>query len=307
MAAQPKNKGKKVTSFIRSDAKVLIVDDDESFLESLEEVFELEDGYEVLTAKTAKDAEKAVKESQAENESQPIIALVDVKLGRSNGLELVKKIKKNNSNIICIMITGHEGLYDSPEAESSGANEFLYKPLDPDSLLKILEKHLDNEYFEHQKKGVESRFQCVFDQSSLFLYLIDTDGMIIEANKTALSICPLDRQKIIGTPFWQLPNWAASSEHKIVALKQRLRGAVLDAAESYVTRLECEVLNENAEKVSLVLSIKPIINENDEVVLVIAEGRDISKLKEAVQHQLHLAHYDALTKLTAEDSARLPE
>jgi len=77
--------------------KVLIVDDEEIILESLEEYFE-DEGYEVLTAESAEEGFKKCDTIDA--------AIVDMKLKQHNGNDLIVKMHAKNPNAIYFVHTG---------------------------------------------------------------------------------------------------------------------------------------------------------------------------------------------------------
>ena len=122
----------------QAQLSVLIVDDDVDFLDSLRDLLEWSD-YRVYTAGDIAAAEKAMR-SHA-----PSAALVDVKLGTESGLELVPELKRINPGMPCIVMTAYRGQKHAIKAFESGADEFLYKPFNPENLFRILNNLLGKE------------------------------------------------------------------------------------------------------------------------------------------------------------------
>jgi DNA-binding NtrC family response regulator len=110
---------------------VLIVDDHVDFLNSMRDLLEWSD-YRVYVAEDTENAEKATREYM------PDIALVDVKLGTESGLELVPELKKLNPGMPCIVMTAYRGQKYALNAFQSGADEFLYKPFNPENLFRVM-------------------------------------------------------------------------------------------------------------------------------------------------------------------------
>ncbi len=110
---------------------VLIVDDHVDFLDSLRNLLEYSD-YLVYVADDIASAEKATR-SYA-----PDVALVDIKLGAESGLDLVPELKHINPGMPCIVMTAYRDQKYALSAFESGADEFLYKPFNPENLLWIL-------------------------------------------------------------------------------------------------------------------------------------------------------------------------
>ncbi len=113
--------------------KVLLVDDEQDFLDALSERMRARD-MEVTTSTSATDAlEKAKKE--------PYDAIVlDLMMPEMDGLEALQKIKKNNPDLQVILLTGHATVEKGIEAMKLGATDFLEKPAD----LKTLTEKIKN-------------------------------------------------------------------------------------------------------------------------------------------------------------------
>jgi GAF domain-containing protein len=83
----------------------------------------------------------------------------------------------------------------------------------------------------------EQKLQAIFQQTFQFLGLISRDGIILEANQTALQFAGIEEDEVVGKPFWDTPWWAHSSE-----MRQRLRDAIQEAAEGKLVRLRQPIL-----------------------------------------------------------------
>jgi DNA-binding NtrC family response regulator len=102
---------------------VLVVDDEPALREVLS--LRIADwGYDVRTAGDIAEAERAL-------DSQPAdLVLCDVVLPGGSGLELLKRIKRQDERLPVVMITAHGDIDRAVEAMKSGAADFLTKPLD---------------------------------------------------------------------------------------------------------------------------------------------------------------------------------
>ena len=111
---------------------ILVVDDDEDFVDSLRDLIELDDRFRVYAATDIATAVQAVQKTA------PAIALVDVKLGTEDGLDLIPLLKRIHPSLSCIVMTAYRDPDHARKAFDSGADEFLHKPLDPAGLLRSL-------------------------------------------------------------------------------------------------------------------------------------------------------------------------
>jgi len=120
---------KKITDF--NNKNLLLVDDDSPFRERLARAMEKK-GFQVSQAEGVKKGIEAVKLAC------PGFAVVDLRLGDGNGLEVVKEIKKNGSDSRVIMLTGYGNISTAVEAVKDGAIDYLAKPADAEDVEKAL-------------------------------------------------------------------------------------------------------------------------------------------------------------------------
>jgi len=79
----------------------------------------------------------------------------------------------------------------------------------------------------------EQKFQAIFNQTFQFIGIMKTDGILIEANRTALSFAGIEESDVLNKPFWETPWWTHSPE-----LQEQLREAVSKAAAGQFIRFE---------------------------------------------------------------------
>jgi CheY-like chemotaxis protein len=116
-------------------ASVLIIDDDKNTLETLSDILQ-EKGYQTETAKNGKEA--IVKaEKRFFN-----VALIDIKLPDMTGVQVLQVFGKMSPYTMNVMITGHATLQNTIESVNVGANAYIMKPIDHETLGKILEECL---------------------------------------------------------------------------------------------------------------------------------------------------------------------
>ena len=266
--------------------RILIVDDDLDILDALRDVLELEGNYSV---KTAADATSA---KQTANIFLPDIALLDVKLGYTNGLDLIPVLKERIPTITCIVMTAYKDTQYAVKAVRLDADDYIHKPLDPLKLVRTLDWYLAQQRLEREKREAERSFHAVFEQTFQFLFLLDSAGLLLEANQAALTFTDSTKDEVVGTVFWKTPWWQSAQ-----ALQQRLQVAVVDVQQGRFVRFEVELQDAAGKSAWFDLSLKPIFDEDGQVVLIISEGRDITELKQAQAKVERLAYYDELTGL----------
>ncbi|MBZ4642936.1 MAG: two-component, sigma54 specific, transcriptional regulator [Deferribacteraceae bacterium] len=121
--------------------KILLIDDDEALGYSIKR--SLADRYLVETADTPRLAYEIL-------HNTPDISLIflDIRLGDSNGLHLLERIKKDFPDIPVIMITAFGTSDTVLESIRLGAKDFLTKPVNIEDLIEYIEKYKKNKRFE---------------------------------------------------------------------------------------------------------------------------------------------------------------
>ncbi|WP_193981825.1 PAS domain S-box protein [[Phormidium] sp. LEGE 05292] len=120
----------------------------------------------------------------------------------------------------------------------------------------------------------EEKFRAIFNQAIQFIGLLQPDGMILEINQTALDFAGIAREDVIDKLFWETKWWTISPE-----TQSELKLAIAAAAAGALMRYEVDVIGKDNQTVTIDFSLRPICNQQGEVTLLIAEGRDISDRK----------------------------
>lgn len=115
--------------------KLLIVDDEEAICFSLS--FALENEYEV---RVANDEEQVLKLVTAEEFD---LILLDLRLGKSDGLKVLEKIRKIRPSALVIIMTAYASIESSVAAIRQGAFYYITKPINMDELRLLLEKAIN--------------------------------------------------------------------------------------------------------------------------------------------------------------------
>ncbi|MDO5576438.1 MAG: response regulator, partial [Fibrobacter sp.] len=140
--------------------KILVADDEEEIRESLREIF-VEDGFCVAVAEN----EESVLKEAADGAD---LVILDIKLGKDNGIDVLKKLKCQYPQLPVIMITGFGTVSLAKEAFKIGAHDFLEKPL---RLLQVRTS------IRNALEGVSLRKQLKKKQSAQPEPLIFSDSM----------------------------------------------------------------------------------------------------------------------------------
>ena len=103
-------------------ALILVIDDEKNICTALEGIL-ADEGYEVITALTAKEGLKKIEREL------PDLVLLDIWLPDIDGLKVLKEIKSHYPHLPVIMISGHGNVETAVKAMKLGAYDFIEKPL----------------------------------------------------------------------------------------------------------------------------------------------------------------------------------
>jgi UDP-3-O-[3-hydroxymyristoyl] N-acetylglucosamine deacetylase len=120
------------------ERKVLIVDDEESVVQSIAGVLE-DEGFRVAKAKSGEEAIKVFQEEE------PDVTLLDIWMPGMDGIEVLKRLKWIAPECQVIMISGHATISTAMTAVKLGAFDFIEKPLSLDILLMTIRRALDHQ------------------------------------------------------------------------------------------------------------------------------------------------------------------
>ncbi len=116
--------------------KILIVDDEPGIRRTLSQVIE-DEGWQADTAVTGEETLEKVKKGDY------AVIILDVLLPGKDGIEVLKELKAEYSDIIIIMISGHSNIEMAVEATKAGAFDFLEKPLSIEKTILSIKNALE--------------------------------------------------------------------------------------------------------------------------------------------------------------------
>ncbi len=113
--------------------QILIVDDDQEFAESIADIL-APAGYDAVIADRAETATAALQRL-----AMPV-AMLDIRLGRSSGVDLLSHLRAQRADLICVMMTAHADTETAIAAMRQGAYDYFDKSSEPAELLAVLHR-----------------------------------------------------------------------------------------------------------------------------------------------------------------------
>lgn len=120
----------------------------------------------------------------------------------------------------------------------------------------------------------EAKFRGIFHQTFQFIGLLSPDGTVIDANQAALQGAGVSTEEVVGRKFYDTVWWTHSEE-----LRERLKAAINTAAAGSFDRFEASHPAPDGSTIIVDFSLKPVTDDDGNVVWLIPEGRDVTELK----------------------------
>ena len=139
-------------------AEILIIDDNADIRLILDELIR-DSGYKTRIAANFNQALTEI------DKKLPDVAIIDVKLdkGDNDGILLLDHIKRKNSDLPVIMISGHANIEMAVNSLKSGAFEFIQKPFDKERLLNFVNRAVENFNLKNENKNLSNKLFHSFE------------------------------------------------------------------------------------------------------------------------------------------------
>lgn len=128
--------------------RVLIVEDDLDFAESLSDLL-IPHRYEVRVSTDPDGALCELGRFEAD------VAFIDLRLGRTDGLDLVSTLQHRRPKLLCVIMTAYASVETAVSALHAGVYDYLVKPFHPDALLALLRRACERIELEETKIRAE--------------------------------------------------------------------------------------------------------------------------------------------------------
>jgi nitrogen regulation protein NR(I) len=165
--------------------QILVVDDSQPILTLMKEFLE-EEGYQVATAVTAKEALLLIEKKK------PDLVIMDIKLPDIDGLDALIEIKKRDPKLSVIMMTAFGTTQTAIQAMKRGAYDYVAKPFKNEELKVLIKKALEagrlmKESVSYQAQKAElTEGVCIIGENPQMLEIYKTIGKIADSNAMVL-------------------------------------------------------------------------------------------------------------------------
>ena len=113
-----------------SHGRILAIDDEQNIRHLIQSEFSLE-GFSVTTAGSGEEGLKLFDSHEFD------VVILDINLPKTNGIEILKRLKQKSTHVEVIMITGYGGIKSAVESIKLGARDYVTKPFKLDEILSL--------------------------------------------------------------------------------------------------------------------------------------------------------------------------
>jgi DNA-binding NtrC family response regulator len=170
---------------MQKNIKILVVDDEAIMRDSLRDWL-TDAGYDVLTAGNGTEALELI------GKEKPGVAVIDLVLPGSDGLDLLRKAKQVLPSIQVIIITAYSSVHTAIAAIKEGAYDYIEKPFSPEKvellIAKLVERQslLDENVSLRQKLEEKYSFENMVAKSARMQKIIETIKIVARSNAPVL-------------------------------------------------------------------------------------------------------------------------
>jgi DNA-binding NtrC family response regulator len=166
---------------------ILIVDDDEVMQQTLSDVLKKK-GYEIFSVGAGNGALSIIKKNIID------LVLLDMRLPDVDGIEVLKRIKELDTEILVIIMTAYSDVQTAVSAMKSGAYHYINKPFELEELKLLIEKGLETKSLINEVRRLHRQQKEEFQNSHIhgvspqIQYVKELIGMISKTHKTSVLI-----------------------------------------------------------------------------------------------------------------------
>jgi diguanylate cyclase (GGDEF)-like protein/PAS domain S-box-containing protein len=269
--------------------RILVVDDEPDMCWALENTLQPA-GYAVTTATSGAEAIEKAQERFFN------LALLDIRLPDTEGIELVAPLREMHPDMEMIMVTAYASLETAVRALNEGVSAYLTKPLNLNNMLATAREVLEKQRLVEEKRRAEealrkseARYRAIVEDQTELICRFLPDGALTFVNEAYCRYFGKKPEELIGHTFMPF----VSDEDQEIVRKQ----LTSLSPENPVVTYEYRVVAPNEEIRWQQQSDRAIFDEQGRIIEFQSVGRDVTERVQVEQQLVYMATHDALTGL----------
>jgi PAS domain S-box-containing protein len=201
------------------------------------------------------------------------LIITDINMPILNGLDMIYKIRESGSNVSILVLSAYNESGYFMESIKLGVEGYLLKPIDLDQFLSTLEKVVEKIKLKQdiiKSNNLLEQYKEITDKSAI-ITVLDKDNIITYANDAFCKLSNYSREELIGQEYHSLLQYKQSQEiHKEIWDTLKNKKEIWQGILKFVSK--------RGGIHYLKTTIKPILDENGEIIEYMALRDDISKV-----------------------------
>jgi PAS domain S-box-containing protein len=250
------------------DPDVLLVGST-AWLEPFAERLETDVGASTRAVETAEAALGAV------DRTSPDGLVTGYALDGTTGVELARRVRESDPTLPVVLATATGSETVASEAVEAGVADYVPMSASDDRTIAELVARTD-QALRSAEQTVSRRerarqFDAVFHDTQTATWVLDGDGTLARANRTAREILDEEVDPLVGDPFWTLPWWSAgeATRRDVRRLVEQARDGTFGNAVVFGSLAETRRV--------LDLSVRPVENERGDLGSIVVEAIDTTE------------------------------
>jgi DNA-binding NtrC family response regulator len=159
--------------------EILVVDDDRELAETLRD-FLVAEGYQVAIAQSASDAV-----TFCQDNPQLALAMVDLVMPVNNGLSVMEELHRHNADLAVVIMTGFGTIETAVEAIKRGAEDYITKPFDRESVRKKVGRLMEVHRLRKRVAQLEANLKESCDPFQELIFVSKAMQKVVERARAA--------------------------------------------------------------------------------------------------------------------------
>lgn len=273
--------------------KILIVDDEPDIALILK--LQLEDaGFATVRARDGIDALECLARDEFE------LILLDIKMPRMDGMQVLNKIMERSDNDAVIMMTAHGSEDIAVDAMKKGAIDYIAKPFSTEEIVKKVEHAIrfnrtrrENLVLQQILEKERKKMEAILEGMADLLIVVDLRGEVVIVNRAAEKVLGARRDTLAGMKVEEALKADIPPEQLPCRVVLQTSAPCLDVAYSILV---------TEKGIPVLASATPLFNGAGQLVGAVEIIRDISKLKALEQEKedfVGMLSHDLKTPITS--------
>ena len=291
------------TSINTHKPRLLVVDDEQRLLTSLEELLIAND-YQADTALGGRNACSQLLKQQYD------LVLLDLRMGDFSGHQVMDFMSEHEIDAATIVVSGESSFSAVSKALRRGAYDYLKKPYVPEELIATVENALQKKRLEKSHKSMQIRLQkseelhrYIVNSSPDIVFMLDCEGRFTFVNNRVNSVLGYKKQDLLGKNYRSIIN-----DEDAERARYTFKNNEYNSGSTRTIELHLKTQDDNRTSRYFEVTIFPIensalgiksVSDNGVKKLIGTYGtaRDVTERKEAEDFINFQAYHDLLTRL----------